>query len=117
MLLVHTVLTHTTRARTRTGSLACGDAKLEHVTGLSLSMRAATLLAAVATVASVGASPLWDYVHTPDAHYSYFDTGFRLNQNGTGCAALCALMRLLPLLPLLSSAAAARAWSFMRQCA
>lgn len=114
MLLVHTVLTHTTR-----GSHAhrLSYAKIiEHVTGRSLSMRAA-LLAAVATVASVGASPLWDYVHTPDAHYSYFDTGFRLNQNGTGCAALCALMHLLPLLPLLSSAAAARAWSFMRQCA
>jgi hypothetical protein len=37
------------------------------------------------------ASPLWDYVHTPDVHYSYFDTGFRLNQNGTGYGACYAL--------------------------
>ena len=38
------------------------------------------LLGLLALAASVSAGPLWDYVHTDDGMYSYFDTGVRLNQ-------------------------------------
>jgi len=45
-------------------------------------MRAVLALLLAASLAS--ASPLWDYVHTPDSHYSYFDTGVRLGGSGYG---------------------------------
>ena len=43
---------------------------------------AASLLAGAALLATAAASPLWDYVNTPDDTYKWVDTGFRYNETG-----------------------------------
>jgi hypothetical protein len=50
----------------------------------------AALVAAFGLVAAQ-ASPLWDYVHAPDDAYSWYQTGFVLNDSAFGWTGECSV--------------------------